>query len=129
MYQHQLSFKETVKRALTVNYCNIAGRASLSEFLWYTLFYIIVNLLILPILIFYPTLGVVTYWIVINGLFLPGWSIIVRRLHDVGTSGWLSLIGFIPLNFGLIILLFWLLKPSEPRPNQYGPVPNIKDNL
>lgn len=47
----------------------------------------------------------------------------VRRLHDVGHSGWFMLLEFVPLaNLGLaLVLFFW---PSQAGPgNRYGPYP------
>jgi uncharacterized membrane protein YhaH (DUF805 family) len=46
----------------------------------------------------------------------------VRRLHDVGRSGWMILVTLIPL-IGLIWLLVLLIIDSNPGENQYGPNP------
>ena len=53
---------------------------------------------------------------------LPNIALGVRRLHDVNTSGWLMLIGILPL-LGQIILLVFFLRPGTPGPNHYGPDP------
>lgn len=42
----------------------------------------------------------------------------VRRLHDIGKSGWWWFLNFI-LVIGTIILVIWLIRPSE-GDNQYG---------
>ncbi len=55
-------------------------------------------------------------------VFLPWWAVTVRRLHDVGRSGWMILILLIPL-IGLILLLVFLVIDSDPGENQYGPNP------
>ncbi len=54
----------------------------------------------------------------------------VRRLHDLGASGWWLLIWFIPLLFAVLGLLISLVlgltllfKPGTDGPNQYGPDP------
>jgi uncharacterized membrane protein YhaH (DUF805 family) len=45
---------------------------------------------------------------------------VVKRLHDMGRSGWLYLLMFIPVaNF--VMLLFLLFKRGDPSDNQYGP--------
>ena len=50
-------------------------------------------------------------------------SLTIRRLHDIGHSGWLYLLYFVPLvNLGLFCFL--LFRKGDPRPNAYGPVPN-----
>lgn len=51
-------------------------------------------------------------------LFLPSLAVAIRRLHDVGRSGWWFLIAFIP--FGILVLLFWWVQPSQREPNAHG---------
>ena len=60
-------------------------------------------------------------------LLLPGLGLSVRRLHDIGKSGWWLLIALIPL-VGAIILLVWYCKESDFEPNEYGPVPNVEND-
>ena len=43
---------------------------------------------------------------------VPSIAVTVRRLHDVGYSGWLVLLALIPWVGGLILLVFTLLPPS-----------------
>lgn len=50
---------------------------------------------------------------------IPGLSVAVRRLHDVGKSGWLIVVGLIPV-VGAVWLLVLLLVDSEPKQNKYG---------
>ncbi len=55
-------------------------------------------------------------------VIIPTWAVTVRRLHDVGKSGWWIFISLVPLIGG-----FWLLylevSDSQPGENQYGPNP------
>ncbi len=53
---------------------------------------------------------------------LPAISVSIRRLHDVGMTGWLVLIGIIPYIGGLFMLIIGLI-PSQLQTNQYGPYP------
>ena len=55
-------------------------------------------------------------------VFIPGLAVAVRRLHDVGKSGWMLLIALIPL-IGAIWLLVLFLTDSNPGENKYGPNP------
>jgi uncharacterized membrane protein YhaH (DUF805 family) len=55
-------------------------------------------------------------------VLVPNIAVAVRRLHDVGKSGWMVLIGLIPL-FGWIYLIYLYVQPGETGPNQYGPDP------
>ena len=54
--------------------------------------------------------------------FLPGLAVLVRRLHDVGKSGWWYFIVFIPI-IGVIWLLVLLATDSNPGSNEYGANP------
>jgi uncharacterized membrane protein YhaH (DUF805 family) len=47
----------------------------------------------------------------------------VRRLHDVGKSGWWFLLVLVPLVGALVLIFFFYIKDSEPGANQYGPNP------
>ena len=55
-------------------------------------------------------------------ILIPSLAVAVRRLHDVGKSGWILLIGLIPI-VGAIWLLILLLRDSEAGENKYGPDP------
>lgn len=55
-------------------------------------------------------------------ILIPSLAVAVRRLHDIGKSGWMLLIGLIPL-VGAIWLLILLLRNSEAGENKYGPNP------
>jgi len=52
-------------------------------------------------------------------VFIPGLAVAVRRLHDIGKSGWNYFIGLIPL-VGVIILLVWFCKDSQTGENKWG---------
>jgi uncharacterized membrane protein YhaH (DUF805 family)/cold shock CspA family protein len=54
--------------------------------------------------------------------FIPAITILVRRLHDIGLSGWMILIGLIPY-LGALVLLVMAVLPSEMRVNKHGPYP------
>ena len=52
-------------------------------------------------------------------MFIPGLAVTVRRLHDVGKSGWMYLIVLIPL-IGVIWLIVLVVTDSSPGENRYG---------
>ncbi|WP_196888620.1 DUF805 domain-containing protein [Aureivirga sp. CE67] len=61
-------------------------------------------------------------------VFIPSLAITIRRLHDIGKSGWFILLVFIPL-IGAIGLFILLLLKSESGRNQYGENPiKLKKN-
>lgn len=108
-----ISFIEAIKLAFT-HYADFKGRARRSEYWWFTLFNIIVSGIIGAII---PELAGVWSLVVL----VPGLALCVRRLHDIGRSGWAYLIGLIPL-VGGIILIVWFCKDST-EDNIWGPNP------
>ena len=124
MYQRQVTFKEAVERALKLNYCNFSGRASRSEFWWFQLFYFILSAVISILLCWSENTAQIVSYIIGLALLLPSLGLAVRRLHDIGKSGWWFFLSFIPL-VGAIILIIWWCKDSQMEPNEYGPVPNM----
>ena len=55
-------------------------------------------------------------------LFIPGLAVLVRRLHDIGKSGWMILVALIPL-IGTIWILVLMVTDSNPGENLYGANP------
>ncbi len=129
MYQRQVTFNEAINLAVKDHYCDFNGRASRSEFWWFALFSDIIGAIFYVLMLVFAdsTLGIMIYGLnVIVGLalLLPSFGLAVRRLHDIGRSGWWLLIGLIPL-VGMIILIVWFCKESQMETNEYGEVPNM----
>jgi len=61
-------------------------------------------------------------WIFVSAQLVPHFAVTVRRLHDIGRSGWWILIGLMPL-IGWLILLVLCLSDSQLGTNRYGPNP------
>ena len=55
-------------------------------------------------------------------IIIPSLAVALRRLHDIGKSGWWILIALVPL-IGAIWLLVLYVRDSQPGENQYGPNP------
>ena len=53
---------------------------------------------------------------------IPSLAVSVRRLHDIGKSGWFILLTLIPL-VGSIIFIVYAAQEGEPHANQYGEDP------
>jgi uncharacterized membrane protein YhaH (DUF805 family) len=62
------------------------------------------------------------YLVYALAVMLPAIGVVVRRLHDIGKSGWWYFIALVPL-IGGIWLLVLVCTDSQPGPNQYGPNP------
>jgi len=109
------------------DYALFTGRARRKEYWMFTLF----NLIFYAIAIALDNLlgtaieGIgygLFYILYALGVLIPSIAVAVRRLHDVGKSGWMLLIGFIPL-IGAIWLLVLFVTDSHPGENEYGPNP------
>ena len=136
-----MTFTESVKTCFQ-KYIDFSGRASRSEYWWFFLFTFIVRIVTFWI----PFIG----FIIALGLLLPSLAVTVRRLHDTNRTGWwvllpvglalggvvagtvLSFIGLAGVGIalialgsigGFVVLLVFLIQPSDPGPNQYGPNP------
>lgn len=66
-----------------------------------------------------PGILAMIYFLVI---LLPTVGVSIRRLHDIGRSGWWLLICLVPI-IGFIVLLIFTVQDSTPGDNQYGPNP------
>nr|WP_244426163.1 DUF805 domain-containing protein [Rhizobium mesoamericanum] len=113
----RMSFTEAVSSVFS-KYAVFSGRAGRPEFWWFALFNVIASLIVAfldKVLFGYEILGAL-YGLAV---LLPGLGVAVRRLHDIGRSGWWILVGIIPL-VGWIVLLVWYLSPGAPGSNEYG---------
>ncbi len=102
-------------------YADFEGRARRKEFWMFALFNIIFRILALVLDGLLGT-GAIFILVYVVAMIIPGLAVAVRRLHDVGKSGWMYLIALIPL-VGAIWLLVLFVTDSEPGANQYGPNP------
>jgi uncharacterized membrane protein YhaH (DUF805 family) len=107
-------------RSVFSKYVVFSGRARRSEFWWFTLFAVI---LYIVVAIIDAAIGSSILGIIVGlALLLPSLAVTARRLHDTGRSGWWILIGIIPL-IGAIVLLVFECQDSQPGTNAYGPSP------
>jgi uncharacterized membrane protein YhaH (DUF805 family) len=107
------------------------GRARRTEYWMFTLF----NLIFAIIAIILDNATGMTFGELPYGLFyllfilavlIPGLAVAVRRLHDVGKSGWFILISLIPLVGGIWLLVLFCTD-GQPGENKYGS--NPKENI
>ena len=104
----------------------LSGRASRSEFWWVYLpfFVILFGVNFLSREIGSALFGLVSY--AVMGFVFIMWilSLMIRRIQDVGLSGWWLLVGLVPM-VGWIFLFVIFCMRSEPRSNRFGVVPNV----
>ena len=100
------------------NYTNFSGRARRKEY-W---FFIVVQIGLIIIASIIDSVifngPSIFYALTVLGLFIPSLSVAIRRMHDTGRSGWLTLISLIPL-VGLIVI-YWLASETKQETNQWG---------
>lgn len=122
------------------NYATFTGRARRSEYWYFVLFNIIfaVAAMLLDRLIgdtfrMNTASGDISlpygyvYVLYVLAVFLPGLALSVRRLHDIGKSGWFFLIVLIPF-IGAIWLIVLYCTDSQPGINKYGANPKEVGN-
>ncbi|MBR1920978.1 MAG: DUF805 domain-containing protein [Kiritimatiellae bacterium] len=113
--------------AITKKYCCFCGRARRKEFWMFVLFNWIAGFVVGAVgTALASATGVAAFGLLsiiyVLGVFLPGLGVAIRRLHDIGKSGWWWLIAFIPL-VGPIVLLVFACLDSQPGENAYGANP------
>lgn len=117
-----MKFTESVKTVYS-KYATFSGRATRSEYWWFVLFLyatiLCVVLLGVATGIDKPFLALIGIFVALS--FIPIVALRVRRLHDIGKSGWWIFLGFVPY-IGEIILFIFSVMGSDGE-NEYGPDP------
>jgi uncharacterized membrane protein YhaH (DUF805 family) len=92
------------------NFANFKGRATRSEYWLFVLFNAIIFIILsqISLLIDFPYLSIIYYL----AILIPTLAVGVRRMHDVGKSGWFLLV---PI-YNLILAV----TDSQRGENQYG---------
>ena len=110
--------------AVWEKYATFAGRARRREYWGFCLGNLVVSA---AIGVLCALLGKVEMAAKLCGVYslaalLPGLSVLVRRMHDIGKSGWWCLIALVPI-IGQIWLLILLCPDGTPGANGYGERP------
>ncbi len=98
---------------LQSHYADFEGRIGRQEFWMFVLFIFGIDVVLGAL-----HLGAIG-GLVVLGLLVPSLGMGARRLHDTGRSGWLQLIGLIPV-IGAIVLIIWCAEETKPADNEYG---------
>ena len=113
------------------NYANFNGRARRKEYWMYVL---VQSIIMIGLMILDSILGLdfelqgislgygYLYLIGVIVHFIPSLAVLVRRLHDVGKSGWFYFIFLIPI-IGIIWLLVLYCTEGQKQDNKWGPDP------
>ncbi|RYF63225.1 MAG: DUF805 domain-containing protein [Comamonadaceae bacterium] len=108
-----MDFTTAVKTCFA-KFADFSGRATRSEYWWFFLAYFVAALVS-------GFIHEYLYFLVVIVFLVPLISAGVRRLHDIGKTGWLLLLGLIPI-VGLV-LIYFMVQPSQPQSNDYGAPP------
>lgn len=98
------------------NYGDFEGRASCAEYWNFVLFNLLATV----------ALGIISAGtlsiIYVIAVLIPSLAVTIRRLHDVGKSGWMLLISLVPI-VGGIFLIVLLCMDSSDKGDTYGSTP------
>lgn len=100
-----MTFIDAVKTGFT-KYADFSGRASRPEFWWWLLFTLLAT----------AACGILSDKLAAVfqlAVLLPTLAVSTRRLHDTNRSGWMQLIGLIPI-VGWILVVVWLAQAGKP---------------
>jgi uncharacterized membrane protein YhaH (DUF805 family) len=100
------------------NYVNFQGRARRKEY-WFFVLFNVIGLLVAMVVDAICGTEVVFYALYLLAIALPLLAVSIRRLHDIGRSGWWYLIVLLPVA-GFILLLYWFSKAGDAQDNLYG---------
>ena len=111
-------------------YAVFQGRARRSEYWYFVLFNIIIGFVLGFMDVLMGTYDFEVGMGLLGGLYslvvlLPGIGVSVRRLHDIGRTGWWLLILFVPI-VGAIVLIVFAIQDSESAVNKFGPNPKAE---
>ena len=110
----------------TEDFINFSSRARREEFWYYTLFRLVISIILMTFVIISSLLqinsliiaSIIALILFMLISFIPTLAVTVRRFHDVGMSGWMYLINFIP--FGGLFIIIKLIEDGNPYTNKYG---------
>jgi len=111
----EISPIEAYKR-FWINYLNIEGLATRPEYWWVVLIHFGISIVIgiMESFIGFPILST----IYMLAVLIPNITLFIRRMHDIGKSGWNWFWALLPI-VGWIILIIYLCTPSKFENNRF----------
>ena len=121
-----MSFTESIGTCFS-KYGVANGRASRSEYWWFSLFLFIISFVtsfadffLFTDLVFEDGISPI-YIVAILATLIPSIAVYIRRLHDVNRSGWWMFIALTCV--GIIPLLIWACSKGTDGSNDFGDDP------
>lgn len=104
-------------------YFDFSGRARRKEYWMFTLFSLVISWTLAVLdLIFETYMFTIISSIYSLLVIIPSVAVLIRRLHDIGKSGWHIFLIFLPF-IGWIWLLVLLCMEGQSKPNKWGENP------
>ena len=105
------TFSQAIQRFFQ-KYADFNGRASRSEFWWWTLANLIVGA------VFFGLSQAAGFFRIIEyiwdaAILVPTLALGARRLHDTGRSGWWQLLSIILCIGTIVLIVFWAMEPDR----------------
>jgi uncharacterized membrane protein YhaH (DUF805 family) len=138
-----VTFLQAIKSGFA-NYKSFSGRATRSEFWYFILFCVLIELIVgrlidnwlAPAIFWSSEYGYLPFGVAFLQLtggrpitilfllatFVANLSLSIRRLHDLNRSGWFVLLSLIPL-VGAVVLLIWFAQQGTAGKNKFGDDP------
>ncbi|MEP1768090.1 MAG: DUF805 domain-containing protein [Sulfitobacter sp.] len=116
------SFQGALKDGFA-RYVDFRTRSTRSQFWWWSLWSILFGIAasIVDAIIGFGDSGPVN-GLVSLAILLPSIAVAIRRLHDIGRSGWWYLFVFLPIIGWILLIVFFCTKTDE-NTNQWGNPP------
>lgn len=115
---------------ITRDYANFSGRAHRKEYWSFSLFWLVALAIVACVGFVFdgglvnpraaieaPVITLTLSAAFMVATFLPALGLAIRRQHDIGLSGWYSLLGPVLFAFSFV--------PSQKHDNKWGPAPEI----
>ncbi|CCB90071.1 DUF805 domain-containing protein [Simkania negevensis] len=112
---------------ISKNWGNFRGRARRKEY-WLFFLAMIIGSIVINFLRISPFTQMLCSLLYFFVFMIPGLAVTVRRLHDIGKSGWNILFALIPLIGPIVLLVFYCRKGQEGE-NRYGPSPLLSSQI
>jgi uncharacterized membrane protein YhaH (DUF805 family) len=134
----RMGFAQAVRTCMKEKYFTFQGRAARAEFWWFGLFIFIILAVVYSIagwlavatmsdgsMSIVGDLAIAVAALIVLVFFIPGIAVTVRRLHDLGYSGWWYLAQLIPVVGGIISIIMFIgfLMRGNVGTNRFGPDP------
>ena len=113
----QIAFQEAISICFS-KYATFSGRAPRSEFWWFYVFSLLMNMGMNITQNVVGDLFRIASLVVSIGIGIPLLAAATRRLHDTNRSGWWQLLWITII--GIIPLVIWLASKSDPQENDFG---------